>query len=46
MTKDGSKVDRLIYAGMNLDKALELFQEWIKHQRRITLRRCTRVLKQ
>ena len=26
-TKDGTKIDRLLYAGINLDKARELFAE-------------------
>jgi hypothetical protein len=30
-TKDGSKVDRLLYAGNDLDKARELFREAIQH---------------
>jgi hypothetical protein len=36
-TKDGSKVDRLIYAGNNLDKARLLFEAAIKHRPRIRL---------
>jgi hypothetical protein len=45
-TKDGSRVDRLIYAGNNLDKARELFQDAIKHRPRIrlTIRQRMRVL--
>jgi hypothetical protein len=47
-TKDGAKVDRLLYAGNNLDKARELFQQAIKHRPRIrlTIRPRTRVLEQ
>jgi hypothetical protein len=45
-TKDGTKVDRILYAGSNLDKAHQLFAEAVKHRRRITLtiRQRTRVL--
>jgi hypothetical protein len=45
-TKDGSKVDRMLYAGNNLDKARQLFAEAVKHRPRITLtiRQRTRVL--
>jgi hypothetical protein len=47
-TKDGTKVDRLLYAGNNLDKARELFAEAVKHRPRIrqTIRQRTRVLEQ
>jgi hypothetical protein len=47
-TKDGTKVDRLLYAGNNLKKARELFAAAIKHRPRIrlTIRERTRVLKQ
>jgi hypothetical protein len=47
-TKDGTKVDRLLYAGNNLKKARELFAAAIKHRPRIrlTIRQRTRVLKQ
>ena len=47
-TKDGSKVDRLLYAGNNLDKARLLFQAAIKHRPRIrlTIRQRTRVVRQ
>ena len=31
-TKDGSQVDRLLYAGNNLEKAREVFAEAIKHR--------------
>jgi hypothetical protein len=30
--KDGSKVDRMLYAGRNLDKAREVFAEAIYHR--------------
>jgi hypothetical protein len=45
-TKDGAKVDRLVYAGNNLEKARDLFQGAIKHQPRIrlTIRQRNRVL--
>jgi hypothetical protein len=33
-TKDGTKVDRLLYAGNNLDKARDLFAKAIKHRPR------------
>jgi len=47
-TKDGSKVDSLLYAGYNLEKARELFRTTIKHRPRIrlTIRQRTRVLNQ
>jgi hypothetical protein len=47
-TKDGAKVDGVLYAGNNLDKARELFQQAIKHRPRIrlTIRQRTRVLEQ
>jgi hypothetical protein len=45
-TKDRSKVDKLIYAGNNLEKARRLFADAIKHRPRIrlTIRQRTRVL--
>jgi hypothetical protein len=47
-TKDGSKVDRMLWAGNNLDKARQRFAEAIKHRPRIrlTIRQRTRVLQQ
>ena len=47
-TKDGMKVDRMLYAGNNLDKAREIFVKAIKHRPRIrlTIRQRTRVLEQ
>jgi hypothetical protein len=47
-TKDGAKVDRLLYAGNNLEKARRLFADAIKHRPRIrlTIRQRTRVLEQ
>ena len=36
-TKDGTKIDRLLYAGNNLDKARELFAEEVKRRPRIRL---------
>lgn len=45
-TKDGTKVDCLLYAGSNLQKAQSLFQQAIKHRPRIrlTIRQLTRVI--
>ena len=45
-TKDGSKVDRMLYAGNNLEKAKSIFAEAVKHRPRIrlTIRQRTRVL--
>jgi len=34
-TKDGSKVDHMLYAGSSLDKAREIFAEAIYHRPRI-----------
>ena len=47
-TKNGSKVDHMLYAGSNLDKAQEVFAAAIKHRPRIrlTIRQRTRVLEQ
>jgi hypothetical protein len=47
-TKDGTKVDRMLYAGSNLDKAREVFAAAIKHRPRIrlTIRQRTHVLEQ
>jgi len=47
-TKDGTKVDRLLYAGNNLDEARELFAAAVKYRPRIrlTIRQRTRVLMQ
>ena len=47
-TKDRSKVDRLLYAGSNLDKAREVFAAAIYHRPRIRLiiRQRTRVLEE
>jgi hypothetical protein len=33
-TKDGSKVDHMLYAGSSLDKAREVFAEAVKHRPR------------
>jgi hypothetical protein len=43
-TKDGAKVDRMLYAGNNLEKAREVFAAAIKHRPRIrlTIRQRTR----
>jgi hypothetical protein len=45
-TGDGTKVDSLLYAGNNLEKACDLFAKTIKHRPRIrlTIRQRTRVL--
>ena len=45
-TKDGAKIDRLLYAGNNLEKARKLFADAIKHRPRIrlTIRQRPRVL--
>ena len=45
-TKDGMKVDRLLYAGNNQEKARDVFASAIKHRPRIrlTIRQRTRVL--
>jgi hypothetical protein len=47
-TKDGTKVDRMLWAGSSLDKAREVFESAIKHRPRIrlTIRQRTRVLQQ
>jgi hypothetical protein len=47
-TKDGSKVDRLLYAGNSLLRAESIFEAAIEHRPRIrlTIRQRTRVLKQ
>ena len=47
-TKDGMKIDRLLYAGNNLEKARKLFADAIKHPARIrlTIRQRTGVLLQ
>jgi hypothetical protein len=47
-TKDGSKVDRTLYAGNNPDRARQLFTEAVKHRPRIklTIRQRTRVLQE
>jgi hypothetical protein len=45
-TKDGIKVERLLYAGNNLDKAREIFRTAIQHRPliRLTVRQRRRVL--
>ena len=45
-TKDGAKIDRLLYAGGSLKRARELFAEAIKHRPRIrlTIRQRTHLL--
>ena len=47
-TKDGSKVDHMLYAGSNLDKAREVFAAAINHRPRIrlTIRQRSLVLEQ
>jgi hypothetical protein len=46
--KDGSKVEGMLYAGSNLEKAKDIFTEAIKHRPRIrlTIRQRTRMLEQ
>ncbi len=36
-TKDGAKVERMLYAGNNLEKARDIFAKAIKHRPRIRL---------
>jgi hypothetical protein len=45
-TKDGTKVDRLLYAGNSLRRARSVFESAIKHRPRIrlTIRQRTRVI--
>jgi hypothetical protein len=45
-TKDGTKIDRLLYAGGSLKRARELFAEAVKHRPRIrlTIRQRTHLL--
>jgi hypothetical protein len=47
-TKDGSKVERMLYAGSNLDKVREVFASAIYHRPRIrlTIRQRSRVLEE
>ena len=47
-TKDGSKVERMLYAGSNLDKAREIFTAAIYHRPRIrlTIRQRSHVLEE
>lgn len=47
-TKDGMKVDRMLYAGNNLEEARDVFAKAIKRRPRIrlTIRQRTRVLGQ
>jgi hypothetical protein len=47
-TRDGTKVDRMLCAGNNLDKAREIFQQAVTHRPliRLTIRLRTRVLQQ
>jgi hypothetical protein len=47
-TKDGSKVDHMLYAGGSLDRAREIFAAAIYHRPRIrlTIRQRTQVLEQ
>jgi hypothetical protein len=37
-TKDGTKVERMLYAGSNLDKAREVFASAIYHRPLLTIR--------
>ena len=47
-TKDGTKVDRMLYAGNSLGRARSMFGSAIKHRPRIrlTIRQRTRVIDQ
>ena len=47
-TKDGTKVERMLYAGSNLDKAREVFASAICNRPRIrlTIRQRTQVLEE
>jgi hypothetical protein len=47
-TKDGIKVERMLYAGSNLDKAQEVFASAIYHRPRIrlTIRQRSHVLEE
>jgi hypothetical protein len=47
-SRDGMKVERLLYAGNNLAKAEDIFARAVKHRPRIrlTIRQRTRVLQQ
>jgi hypothetical protein len=47
-TKDGTKVERMLYAGSNLDKAQEVFAAAIYHRPRIrlTIRQRSHVLEE
>jgi hypothetical protein len=47
-TKDGTKVDRMLYADKNLNKARDIFATAVKHRPRIrlTIRQRVRVLQQ
>jgi len=47
-TKDGTKVERMLYAGSNLDKAQEVFASAIYHRPRIrlTIRQRSHVLEE
>ena len=45
-TKDGTSVDRLLYAGNNLEKARDIFVKAVEHRPRIrlTIRQRTRLI--
>jgi hypothetical protein len=47
-SRDGIRIDALLYAGNNLDRAREIFVTTVKHRPRIrlTIRQRTRVLQQ
>jgi hypothetical protein len=47
-TRDGAQVDRMLYAGNNLDKAHRIFAQAVEHRprMRLTIRQRTRVLRQ
>ena len=47
-TKDGARIERMLYAGSSLDRARDVFYAAIKHRPRIrlTIRQRTRVLEE
>ena len=47
-SRDGMRIDALLYAGNNLRKAQEIFVTTVRHRRdiRLTIRQRTRVLQQ
>jgi hypothetical protein len=47
-SRDGMRIERLIYAGTSLDRARDVYRTTIKHRPRVrlTIRQRTRVLEQ